>query len=192
MKQSGFSIIEVLVTILIVSFGIMGLAGLQAQMLIAESESVERAQAVIFLEDMAARLNASRGSVNSTNASYFVIAPTAPVGAVSVDPCARDSTITNLVEREAEFQICEWTTLLRGSTTKVGTTFQIEAPDMRGCIELLGTTPVQYRVSVTWRGRSQSFTPAALTCASGVYGAEANGRRRLVSSIVTVPDLSAL
>lgn len=192
-RQSGFSIVEVMVTILIVSFGIMGLAGLQAQMIVAEIESFDRAQAVVSLDDMVARMNGLRSVLNAGNSSSFVVAPDAPVGSGGSVACARDADITDSVQREASFQICEWTNLLRGSSEKVGTTNVGGAPDMRGCIELLsaaGATPVQYRISVAWRGRTKGFTSAALTCATGVYGAEANGRRRIVSSTVSVPNLS--
>ena len=56
--QGGATMIEVLITIVILAFGLLGLVGLQAKVQLAEVESYQRAQAVVLLNDMADRLNA--------------------------------------------------------------------------------------------------------------------------------------
>jgi type IV pilus assembly protein PilV len=205
MKQAGFSVIEVMMTIVIVSVGIMGLAGLQAQMIVAEMESFDRAQAVTYLDDMASRINASRRPIEeyiiattatpalpvpatAIDPNSYIIAVNAPAGAGTLD----DDTPCGITAAPAD-QICQWANLLRGTTERLSagseqtTSINLQ---MRGCIELLSTTPVQYRISVTWRGRSRGFTPAALTCASAVYGAGTSGLRRIVSTNVILPNLS--
>ncbi len=58
--ESGFSMIEVLVSLAILLVGLLGLAGLMAQSQRSEMESYQRTQALILLQDMADRINANR------------------------------------------------------------------------------------------------------------------------------------
>ena len=67
----GTSMIEVLVTLVIVAIGLLGLAGLQSRLQISEMESYQRAQALILLNDMASRLAANRANA----ASYITPGP---------------------------------------------------------------------------------------------------------------------
>lgn len=59
-KDMGFSLIEVLVTIVILLIGLLGLAGLQGRALTSQMESYQRSQALILLKDMADRIDANR------------------------------------------------------------------------------------------------------------------------------------
>ena len=54
--------LEVLVTIVILAFGMLGLAGLQSKIFIAEMESYQRAQAVVLMNSMVERINANRNA----------------------------------------------------------------------------------------------------------------------------------
>ena len=55
----GFTLIEVLVTMVIIAIGIMGLAGLQMTSLNSQFESYQRTQALLLVEDMSNRLRAN-------------------------------------------------------------------------------------------------------------------------------------
>lgn len=55
-KHAGFSLMEVLITILLVSIGLLGYAGLQMGALNSSLDSFSRSQATIILEDAAARI----------------------------------------------------------------------------------------------------------------------------------------
>jgi type IV pilus modification protein PilV len=65
--QAGTSLIEVLVTIVILAIGLLGLAGLQSRLQVSEMESYQRAQALVLLNDMVGRIEANR-----TNAASYV------------------------------------------------------------------------------------------------------------------------
>ena len=67
--NKGFSMVEVLVTIVILTIGLLGLAGLQGRASTAQMESYQRSQALILLADMADRINANR-----SNAAAYVSA----------------------------------------------------------------------------------------------------------------------
>lgn len=55
-KQAGIALMEVLITILVVSIGLLGYAALQMGALNSSLDSFSRSQASIILEDAAARM----------------------------------------------------------------------------------------------------------------------------------------
>ncbi|TMH30961.1 MAG: type IV pilus modification protein PilV, partial [Betaproteobacteria bacterium] len=59
-KSRGFTLIEVLISMLIMAIGLLGLAGMQAVAQRAEVESYQRAQALVLVQDMVDRVNANR------------------------------------------------------------------------------------------------------------------------------------
>lgn len=61
-KQSGFSMLEVLVTIVIMSVGLLGLAGLTAASMRNNHGAYHRTQAVWLAYDIADRMRANRAS----------------------------------------------------------------------------------------------------------------------------------
>ena len=58
--QRGFTMLEILVSLLLIVIGLLGILGLQAQATIAEFESYQRGQALILVQDMLDRINANR------------------------------------------------------------------------------------------------------------------------------------
>ena len=54
-QDSGYILLEVLVTIVILVFGLLGLAGFQLRTSVAEHEAYQRVQALILVQDMAKR-----------------------------------------------------------------------------------------------------------------------------------------
>jgi type IV pilus assembly protein PilV len=73
--QRGVTMLEVLITIFIVSFGMLGLAGLQARMLLAQVEAYQRAQAVTILKNMVARLHAAHPTTIAARDAYVTATP---------------------------------------------------------------------------------------------------------------------
>ena len=58
--QKGFSLIEVLITVLILAIGLLGLASLQANSLVGNQQSYMRSQATSLAYDMTDRLRANK------------------------------------------------------------------------------------------------------------------------------------
>jgi type IV pilus assembly protein PilV len=58
--QRGFTLLEVLVSLVILVFGLLGLIGLQARAQVATFESYQRGQALILVQDMADRIATNR------------------------------------------------------------------------------------------------------------------------------------
>lgn len=178
-SQRGISLIEVLVTLVILAFGILGLAGLQLRVQNAEMESYQRAQALVLLNDMVERISASG------NAAAYVTAGT--IGTGDGQPAACSG-----VAAGAARDICEWSNALKGSA-EVSAAGKVGAMiGARGCITQIQAlngspgvcTPGIYAVDVAWQGLTGTTAPAK-DCGRDAYGAD-DSLRRLVSAQITV------
>lgn len=77
--QSGFSLLEVLVTLVILSLGILGLAGLQSASLKNGHSALLRAQAAQYAHDMADRMRVNRTAAIAGHYNRLLTDP-APTG----------------------------------------------------------------------------------------------------------------
>lgn len=170
-RAQGFSMVEVLVTIIILTIGLLGLAGLQARIQVAEIESYQRAQAILVLQDMVARINANR-----KNAATYVTAT--PLGEGNTEQSCAGKT-------GADLDLCEWGNMLLGAGEKNSGSQSVGAMiGARGCISNPVTTmPRQMNVAVVWQGLTPTAAPTSTTCGAGLYGNEAT-RRAFVATIV--------
>ena len=173
-SQHGVTLLEVLITIVILAFGLLGLAGLQARMQVAEIEAYQRAQAIVLLQEMVDRVNA-----NGKNIDYKDIDVTVGTGATqpAITACAAQSTTKAR-------DLCEWHHALLGASEKKGTTNLGAMIDARGCIEnTVPDMPREFLVSVVWQGLAPTASPpAAITCGSGSYDPDTT-RRAVVARI---------
>ena len=179
-RQHGITLLEVLITIIILAFGLLGLAGLQSKIQLVELESYQRAQAILVLADMTERIK-----LNNSQAASYVSGGTIGTGdsqpasctALAVGP-SRDT--------------CEWSNALKGASETyssanvgamagaLGCITQLQAPDPTTGI----CTPGIYLVSVAWQG----LVPTAASsnaCGNGSYGTDETFRR-VISSQITV------
>lgn len=72
-QQAGTSLIEILVTILIVSFGLLGVAGVVGNGLKNNHSSYGRTQASILAADIIDRMRANRREAESIGAPYDIV-----------------------------------------------------------------------------------------------------------------------
>ncbi len=174
-RQRGTSMLEVLVTILILAIGMLGLAALQGQAHTSELESYQRAQALVLLQDITSRINGNIGSA----ANYVT---------TGVGTGATDSSDCTTLGTRAAIDLCEWSKALKGSSeTKGGSSVKTGAMiDGRGCVATTATADV-YLVSVVWQGLNPTAAPST-TCGQSLYDSEAT--RRAVTSTVRIPNLS--
>jgi type IV pilus assembly protein PilV len=71
-KESGFSLLEVLISILILSFGILGMVGLQASSLQISREARLQASAVRFAEEMAELMRSNKNEALKPSNAYLI------------------------------------------------------------------------------------------------------------------------
>lgn len=169
-RQRGAAMIEVLVAMLVVAFGVLGFVGLQARTAVTTLEGYQRSQALVLLNDITQRIN-----LNRTQAAAYVADD---VGAADPGACPAAPV--------AERDLCEWANLLRGAAeVQAGT--QVGAMlGARGCIASLGGDA--YLVSVVWQG-VQATGATTLPCGTGEYTDE--DLRRGVSAVVRIANLTA-
>lgn len=182
-RQQGTTLIEVLVTIVILAFGLLGVAVFQAKSTVGSLESYQRAQAVILLEDMSSRIQGNPGNAGGYLAT----------GIGTGD--ARPGDCTGQAAGPVR-DLCEWSNALKGAAeTDSGNTKVGAMIGARGCVEQVQEanpatgvcTPAIYRVSVAWQGMHETVAPA-LECGKNLYGSE--GNRRVIAVQVVAPLLA--
>jgi type IV pilus assembly protein PilV len=108
--HSGFTMIEVLVTIVVVSIGLLGLAGLQINGLRANMSSEARSKATLLANDIVERMRANPLGVD--NNAYGAITINADSCTVPETLCgntsAADTTATCSATEMAIFDAWEW------------------------------------------------------------------------------------
>lgn len=190
-EQSGFSLIEVLISMMIVAIGLLGLAGLQARAMNAEFESYQRSQAVMLANDMVERIRMSRTSYGT-----FKNVSTAATGVGYLGTAGADSYTVNCASTDAaDVALCEWDSLLKGTAETTGGSKIGAMIGARGCItydvgtELAGIADSGvFTISVVWQGTQDTVASTSNLCATGLYGNEA--RRRVISQAIRLARLS--
>jgi type IV pilus assembly protein PilV len=196
-RNSGFTMIEVLVALLIITLGLLGLAGLQARMQQAEFESYQRTQALVLLYDMVDRIN-----VNRVTAPCFVITTNATAGTPylgagsgALPACSYGTAADNA---NALAALAEFDNLLKGAAETRGGADVGAMVDARGCVIYDSTTELLdaggavmpgtgiYTVTLAWQGTADTFAPT-VNCANTLYGAET--KRRVVSTTFRLAHL---
>ncbi|TFW33151.1 type IV pilus modification PilV family protein [Massilia horti] len=179
-RAHGTSLIEVLVTMVVLAFGLLGLAVFQVKAQVGSVESYQRAQAAVLLQDMQSRLTA-----NGDNADAYL---TTHALGTNDTPAADCDALTSRAERDK----CEWSHALQGAAEKTRSNSQVGAVSgARGCITRVRArntavgvcTPAVYLVTVAWQGLHPTKAPAQ-DCGRGEYGPETN--RRAMSARVAV------
>ena len=209
---AGFTMIEVLITLIVLALGLIGVIGLQARGQQAELESYQRGQALALLQDMVDRINTDRAAAHSL--SYVTSSPVGGGGALT--SCAG---LTG-----AAYDLCDWGNELNGAAEATGGTSCTTASGAgcigamlgaRGCVsynsapvsptnpggELTDSTGTVeagtgvYTVTVVWQGLAPTVTPPAnLTCGQNLYPnstAPNDAYRRVVVATLRIGDLNS-
>ena len=184
-RSSGGTLIEVLVTVMLVSVGLLSLAKLQAVMQVTEMESYQRSQALLLVRDMANRI-----AINRQLANTYLVAADSPLGAGMTCP------VTGSTSTLTQIDLAEWCLALQGAAETLGTSQIGSVIGGRGCIEQL-TNSNEYMVTVAWQGMVPLVAPAStVACGATLYRTSSGGVcdasemcRRTVTTIVRVEPL---
>lgn len=176
--QHGTSLVEVLVTMVILAIGLLALAGLQARLHVLQIESYQRAQALILLHDMASRITNNRYDAPNYDTG----------GALGT---GADCPVAPANRQQAD--ITEWCNSIIGASETLGGGNVGSLVGGRGCVDDLGGD--EYMVTVAWQGLAPISTPpATVTCGQNEYdgGSQCtNDRcRRVVTTVIRIPTLT--
>ena len=164
----GFTLIEVLIALVILAFGLLSLARVQARASLTEVEARQRTQAMALVQDMVDRIN-----LNRKNAAAYV----GDYAGLAASSCAGQPT-------QIARDMCEWGDLLAGAETMDGARLTGAPMAAQGCIT--NPEPNVYVVAVAWQGLVETDAPQG-PCGSGDFNSEA--ARRVFSTVVQIATL---
>jgi type IV pilus assembly protein PilV len=144
----GFSLVEALVALVVLSIGMLGIAGLYVESLRSGTSALLRTQAVNLASDMADRIRA-----NPTAGTAYEKTVDA-VGAVTA-ACTAAGTGTCSVAEMAATDIAQWTQALDDRSDNPATG-RLGLPSGRGIIQVSATTPRVYTITVQWLETGQT------------------------------------
>jgi type IV pilus assembly protein PilV len=207
MLKRGFTLIEVLVTLVVLMFGLLGIAGLMAKGQRASFEAFQRQQALALAGDMAERILSNR----QQGANYAAAAPLiTPIGnnySTDYNDLLRNN-IVNCLQAACnnssdlqKYDIAVWEGQLLGNGETLATTGNTVGGllNANACIVELSSTIAtcpaapapagntfsrMLRISVAWQGADDTGDPsnsgANMTCGAGLYRSATS--RRLVTT----------
>lgn len=190
---AGFAMIETMVTVVVVAFGLLGIAGLVSRSFVAEVEGTQRTQAVLLLQDLITRIEANRANVaayvtGDDGLTGYVTTTVASVTTTSQVVC---SPAAPLAERDR----CEWSLLLAGANEQVDTRNAGVLVGAIGCVHEIDAFNRIYAVTIAWQGMSAGAAPivdpsfAPSGCGRDRFGNE--NQRRLITMPVRLGTLAA-
>ncbi len=173
-RQRGFSMIEVLVTLLIISLALLGTAGLQAYSMRLSQGGQFRTQAVFYAADLAERMEANRrgavaGDYVVANSSAAVAQSTACVDAA----CAAQALAT--------FDLAQWQNAIAAALPQSSWTVA----------QTVAGNPTTYTITISWVDRlSDNDTTIAAFDNTSQVGANngSTGERFFYTATRTVFD----
>ncbi len=166
--------IEILISLLITAFGLLGLAAFATKSTAMSVDATQRARAAALLNDMASRV-----ANNKANAALYA---SAAVQGAAVQVCAGGASAAQVVARD----LCEWGNLLAGANDGGANAAFL---GYRGCVTQPDALEPVFVITVAWGSLSPGIPPAD-ACAAGAFGAD-DSLRRIIRSQVRVATLAA-
>lgn len=179
-RMAGVGLIEVLVTLIVFSLGMLSLAALQGIAKKANFDALQRTNASLMAFDLLERMRS-----NNQALANYVTAGDLGGGALGVNPILTcdDINVPCTTQQIAAFDLWEWERILDGNMETRGNAATGGLVGATACINgpVLGGSG-GYTVVIAWRGVTQLTNPPANPCGSGLgrYGNNDELRRLIV------------
>jgi type IV pilus assembly protein PilV len=182
--QSGFTLIEALVTAFVLAVGIMGIVSLLSLSKVSQHESIQRTRAVVLAEDILERIRRNPAAM-----SVYDMGLSAPLGGASIgaEPVPNCHSATCTPDALATHDLWAWERLLDG-TSAIATDSEastVGLRDVSACIDFTADDGRQNTgivdVVIQWQGLQE--TADAVISGGTVCGdatAEDTTRRRVI------------
>lgn len=191
MLVRGFSLIEVLVSLLILGLGLLGIVALSAHGQRAYVESTQRSEATRYVEEMADRIRANTQVAQDPTFIRFYVDP---AGSATPDLLGDGSEFDDVLgaaptgvncntsvctpQQLALFDRAWWDGLLSGQVSDLGLIGAV------GCITQVPGVLPRARVSLAWQGMRDTLDSggangplAAITCGDVAFAGDLSSRR---------------
>lgn len=129
-RQRGFTLIEILVSLVVIALGLVGVAKLQANALLSNTDAYYASLASFFAYEMAERIRVNPDG----DANYAIVMSSTPP--TSLDCVNNQCSAPNM----ARFDVQQWLNIISGSL-----------PEGAGRIAYAGGTPDAFTIVVRWK-----------------------------------------
>lgn len=191
-RSQGFTMIEVLVSVVIFSIGLIGVARLQVVAKQSNYDAVQRVTATTIAQDLISRMRANSSSLATYVGNSGTLQINYNDNTTQPNPtCTGASTCTDQQLAARDLWDIEQDMVGIAEQDSNGNavgglsvpTVCITAVDDTGNVLNDGSSGI-YTVAIAWRGKAALSNPAANTCgqATGLYGSNNEYRRLLVMS----------
>ena len=191
-RSAGFALVESMVTVVVVAFGLLGVAGLVSRSFVTEVEAMQRAQAAMLMQDMVTRIEGNRG-----NAAAYVTGDSGITGYVSTTVAgvttysfASCNPAAPMVDQDR----CAWGQLLAGGNERIDNANAGVLVGAMGCVYEIDAFNRIYAVAIAWQGASPGAAPivdnnfAPAGCGRDQFGNE--NQRRLMTTLLRIGTLN--
>lgn len=183
-KTRGFSIIEVLITLLVFSVGLLGYASLQDRAQKAQLEVYQRVYALNLIDYMVDQIRANPAA----QGCYGLAGVEVGSGYSGSYSCSSYGTAETQAQVAAA--VNEWSDLLKGSGEVSAGNNVGGLLNARGCI-VYNNVNETYTVSVVWQGLVETVAPTSTDCGIAGYGGSASKLRRALTYRLQTPALGS-
>ncbi len=157
-RQSGFTLIEVLVSLLILAVGLLGTASLMLLSMQSNQGAAQRSAAIVLSYDLIERMRSNRDQAT------LATSPFAGIPADAVDPCPEPITTScpagMTPAQQATHDLALWSEVLTNAI-----------PGAEAVVEQQGTSS-EYCIAIFWPENQSDLVDAAATAC----GEDAAGR----------------
>ncbi len=190
-RQSGFTLLEVLVAFLILSIGLLGVVGLMVNSKVSQHQAVQRTRAVELADAMIERVRINPAAIATYNIGLNPVGPLSPSGQPRSEPSPNCSSSPCTPVQLAAHDLWAWEQALQGRTATVAGEAADGLVSPRGCIVFTPAAPRtrtgQLSVIIQWRGlvdTSDALEEGESVCGGVSDGDEGYRRQVAVNTFV--------
>ena len=143
--QRGVSLVEALVALLVLSIGMLGIAGLFVESVRNSRSALLRSQAVNLVADMADRIRANAGAAQAYDSSLYTGDPVTQGCAPSSGDTGNNCSPAEL----AQDDLARWAAAVRAALPAIGEQPVVARVDYLAPVA--AGAPERYQITVAWR-----------------------------------------
>ena len=187
-RSAGFTLIEVLVSMIVFSVGVLSIVALQVFAKKANFDALQRTQSSYLAQDLLERMR-----LNTDGLDTYLAAGQLGGATIAVEPAPNCQSAANpcTADESATHDMWHWEQMLDGTSERRGANNTGGLVDPTACVAgPVGGGQGIYTVSIAWRGVTELANPPGDQCGAGLgkYG-PADAFRRLLTVQTFITDI---